>query len=87
MKKLIAKLFGKKPFEHTHKVVSILGEYEKDGYHAYSIMMDCHVQPHKVVLLKRPLKEGEVFDLTSVTKKLLQDSNQQPEGSSTLQSL
>ena len=61
MKGLLFKILGRF-VSHSHKVVEILYEYEKNGYYAYLIKMDCHVQPQKTVLITRPLNVGDEFD-------------------------
>ena len=47
---------------HEHKIVKILESEKVDCYYAYSIEMDCPVQPLKVVITKSKLSEGEYFD-------------------------
>lgn len=37
---------------HEHKIVKILESVKVDCYYAYSIEMDCPVQPLKVVITK-----------------------------------
>jgi hypothetical protein len=61
MKWLLFKLLGNF-ISHDHKVMRITDRYEKDGYYAYTVIMDCHVQPVKVLVLKSPIMEGQVFD-------------------------
>jgi hypothetical protein len=61
MKALLYKLLGKF-ISHDHKVLKIVEQHREPGYYAYHIEMDCHVQPIKIILMTRPISEGDSFD-------------------------
>jgi len=59
----IIKILAKSMKEHHIVMSEIITENDK--YVAYDLRMDCHVNPHKIVIITKdetPLLEGEVFD-------------------------